>query len=633
MSGPTASRRRRGAVRVVEAPVATAIAHYDAVQLLQKQVRELQRRSRRWKRAETVVLRPTLDARLSATLLYRLSGNADLAVLWLRQRIRAVNRAVRAAACCLGSLDIEAMERELGAHATVQAAMADLADPRRQSADRWLIESLVAENISKQNSKGLAVPPDAVVSMYIRLWRLRPMAPGTAAELNQLESDVGRRANWGRSFRRRWSLEHGRLRNIRALSRADIGDRAALFVRWSQWLLQVIGRDSNVVVVNLDETGMSNVKEGRHGTVIARNRQHALDNVDRADQRYFSRCTLLAAIADDLPTQAALPQVFLPRQAAAASPSRATLRAVEDAGAPAECWHGSGGFMSAPLLRQYLTKLRAAVRSVRPGWKVVVAMDAANAHTNLKVLRHARRLGMHVLFVPARMTWMLQPLDTHVFAVLKRRMRQLVMEQRMAAARGRITAAAVLRCAAIAAKQVLSSGDWRGVMARAGLSRGDEALRPSLQEILQGKDVTQRPPTAAELSELLGCSLRKAAAVHRLTVLPATAMTDVTAAMPSETLAEDTQIVENDDVELVPTAVRGSAAAGGAVGATDASPPPAARGAPLPRGRMLIPAPRNLDIRRLAPPTSSAAASTRSRRPLLRAGVLTARRVIPRRAE
>ena len=555
-SSSQASRRCRRSPEPLSSAAAAAEGPRAAVRLLQKQVTELKRQARRWKRAQTAVVQPALDARLMATLLYRLSGNADLAVLWLRQRGRAVNRAARSVACSLGSLDITAMERELGSHTLVLTAMADMADGRRRVADRWLVESLVAENIAKQNSKGLAVPPDAVVAMYIRLWRLRPMPPDTAAELELLETCAKRRANWGRSFRRRWCLEHGRLRNPRTLSRADIGDRAAAFVRWSRWLQGVLGRDRRVVVVNIDETGMANVKEGRYGVVVSRGRQRALDNVERADQRYLSRCTLVAAIADDAATQAVLPQVFLPRQAAAATPSRAAIQAVVEAGAPAECWHGSGGFLSASLLRQYLTKLRAAVRLARPGWRVVIAMDAANSHTNLKVLRHARRLGMHLLLVPARMTWMLQPLDTHVFAVLKRRMRHLVMEQRMAAARGRITSAAVLRCAAIAAREIHSSGDWRRVMARAGLSQSDEALRGALQNAHEGRDMTPRPPTAAEMRELLGCSMRKAEAVHRLTVQTAAAAPDPAGIGPAgaDSLTQPAGDVE--DIELVPATWR-----------------------------------------------------------------------------
>ncbi len=58
-------------------------------------------------------------------------------------------------------------------------------------------------------------------------------------------------------------------------------------------------------------------------------------------------------------------------------------------------------------------------------------MDALAAHIAEPVLRAASDAGIWVIFVPAGMTHLLQPLDTDVFAAYKRRLRQIYAEHRV----------------------------------------------------------------------------------------------------------------------------------------------------------------------------------------------------------
>ena len=50
----------------------------------------------------------------------------------------------------------------------------------------------------------------------------------------------------------------------------------------------------------------------------------------------------------------------------------------------------------------------------------MLVMDAASQHLAADVVAHAARRHIMILLLPARLTWLLQPLDTHVFAPPKR---------------------------------------------------------------------------------------------------------------------------------------------------------------------------------------------------------------------
>ena len=108
--------------------------------------------------------------------------------------------------------------------------------------------------------------------------------------------------------------------------------------------------------------------------------------------------------------------------------------AVSAAGHPVEAWHGTSGFATCQAVKLWMTRVRARVRLARPRARLVFVIDVCSTHRAMEVLVHARRLKVAVIFVPAKMTWLLQPLDSHVFAVLKRRLRRSLILYRTNAA-------------------------------------------------------------------------------------------------------------------------------------------------------------------------------------------------------
>jgi hypothetical protein len=70
------------------------------------------------------------------------------------------------------------------------------------------------------------------------------------------------------------------------------------------------------------------------------------------------------------------------------------------------------------------------LREERTAYRIVLLMDVLGIHFDPGVIDAAAAVGIDLLFVPASLTWLLQPLDTHVFSLYKRRLRRLFLRRR-----------------------------------------------------------------------------------------------------------------------------------------------------------------------------------------------------------
>ena len=174
---------------------------------------------------------------------------------------------------------------------------------------------------------------------------------------------------------------------------------------------------------------------------------------------------------------------------------------------------GTDGIVTGFLIRRWLTKLRGVVRAWNPAVRVVLAIDVCRAHISHDVVVHSRRLGFEVVFVPAKMTWLLQPLDTHVFAQLKRSIRDGLFQRIVASSSGRLFARDAIAVKAAAIDKILVTRDWSGIFRRLGMDGCVDNLRPAVRDLLSGSDLAPRAPTAPELKDLLGCSTRSSKAI------------------------------------------------------------------------------------------------------------------------
>ena len=211
------------------------------------------------------------------------------------------------------------------------------------------------------------------------------------------------------------------------------------------------------------------------------------------------------------------------------------------------------------------------------------------------------------------MTWLLQPLDTHVFAELKRLLRRLVMNLRIHSENGTITWSQGLKAATDAVHAKLVAKSWRQVMRRSGMDHEGLHLRPALANVLGDVDLRPRPPTQEEMETVLGTHGKHAAQVWDLLV----AQTDsrsVSSASGSglvrpEATARHSAPLANSTRADIP----GASASATATTQNPSSIASSTRRVPIGR-RLWTPQPRNMMLQRTLPVRDGPSAGTRSQK-------------------
>ena len=289
-------------------------------------------------------------------------------------------------------------------------------------------------------------------------------------------------------------------------------------------------------MVNIDETALPRAIARRPGHVLRRPRGETaaklFERISRQDSH--GHVTLLASLSSIPGLQHRMPHFLLTRDTTLSAAEKARLRALP----PPLVWvEGSTGWMTVGLLCRILTHIRRVVLAAAPNYEVVVLLDSAPMHAHPAVLAHAARLRVHLLFVPSKMTWLLQPLDTHVFGTLKHSLHSLQLEQRATAEEARIPKDAWVPLVAAAVQQVLVERQWSSAFPDNGLAAGALPRRQRVADVCGSLfPVARRPPDTEELQFMLGRNIPNLAAraTSRARLLAALPLAPAAEALPAE---------------------------------------------------------------------------------------------------
>ena len=115
-----------------------------------------------------------------------------------------------------------------------------------------------------------------------------------------------------------------------------------------------------------------------------------------------------------------------------------------------------------------LNEIATRVRHLDPQLQIILLMDCAKQHIHTKISVAARRQKIWIVYVPAKLTWLLQPCDTHVFAAYKRQMQREYDDERASTSTGHVTYAAWMLAIARTIVKVLESTAWQRAFAETG---------------------------------------------------------------------------------------------------------------------------------------------------------------------
>ena len=201
--------------------------------------------------------------------------------------------------------------------------------------------------------------------------------------------------------------------------------RLQAFALWQLWnyIEATAPRGKRVLKLNLDETSICLHQRTPRGTLcVSRKVARGLArNVPRAHRRCY--LSFVAIICDDAEVQRALPQFLIGNCSTFKRGDVAELRAAVSPNL--RIVRQKSAWNDQRLMVDILRDVRACLAPFMGAFQPVFTWDAARQHTTPLVFSAARRCGMWPLTIPSKLTWLLQPLDTHAFASFKRKLSEL----------------------------------------------------------------------------------------------------------------------------------------------------------------------------------------------------------------
>ena len=255
--------------------------------------------------------------------------------------------------------------------------------------------------------------------------------------------------------------------------------------QWHNYLESRAAAGKRVLRINLDETSVCLFQGDAKGTVFftrkrQRPREGPTQRVSRAKRR--SCLTHVGVICDDTALQPLMPQyiigncsTFLARDWSdleARAPPNVTLVRQKSA------WVNTG------LLVRIVRRVGLVLRPYASSCQAVLVMDACCVHFAEPVLKACRIWGLWPVFVPARLTWLLQPCDTHAFGKYKSKLKVAYQASRVETPGGDLAIGQFLGCMYSTIREVFQGVRWSVAFDSDGLGRGQSEVSMCIREKL-----------------------------------------------------------------------------------------------------------------------------------------------------
>jgi hypothetical protein len=169
-------------------------------------------------------------------------------------------------------------------------------------------------------------------------------------------------------------------------------------------------------------------------------------------------------------------------------------------------WSNERGWMTHAVCLVLLRAIHASLGTLLERYHVILLMDANRAHLDEAICRRARALGMTLVFVPAKLTWLLQPADTHLFAPLKSAVRRKYTNMQLETTDGRIDKEQWLSVVVDALSEVVVDRSWSNAFASNGITnrQPDASMYVRTMGGLSRGNYATAKPTLPELQYLFG---------------------------------------------------------------------------------------------------------------------------------
>ena len=256
---------------------------------------------------------------------------------------------------------------------------------------------------------------------------------------------------------------------------------------WNNYLQHMDPPDKIRVLINVDETSVRLVPQEGKGHV-SKSAYRLLcsgmplgRNASLAAQR--SAISHVAAICDHPEIQKRLPQVVLvgENQFTEGRANRVRSEAPECV----HLWKLKKAWMTTEVMEKYIVLLGGILNEFQTTHRFILYLVALRVHVSPKVLRAASRANLWICVIPAKMTWALQPCDTHVFASYKRLLGEEYQRRSGLTAAGDINWKLVLESLWHVVNSLVRGKDWSAAFDSVGIRNQQRALSDRTRRKLQ----------------------------------------------------------------------------------------------------------------------------------------------------
>ena len=281
--------------------------------------------------------------------------------------------------------------------------------------------------------------------------------------------------------------------------------QALIYLQWARYAIETVLCGRSYVILNMDETSLSTVEDQGKGMRTCRRAasgRRAARNRDVED-RSNTKTTLLATVCDNHDLQPYLPQIVLARYTQNATPPAYLKDACARSGEPLEYWHRTRGFATSHIIKKWAVRMRSIVHSFNPDAWILLVWDCSQTHLNEDVAGYLRRLGILVLLIPAKLTWLLQILDVCVFKRLKTHIRIQKSSMRCMDPGGRLLLGSWILPCASAIRDVIVNSCHEDAFERMGLGYSVDSINGRVRRAVDPAHVTGRLPKRNEFATMV----------------------------------------------------------------------------------------------------------------------------------
>ena len=210
--------------------------------------------------------------------------------------------------------------------------------------------------------------------------------------------------------------------------------------------------------------------------------------------------TYVAFLSADAAVQAALPQVVIGNE-------RKFTKAMHDSilkvgAGPVSFWRYQSAWNSHEKMRRILGLLSSCLQPWKDTHQPILLLDCASCHIHATVWGLASRYGIRLVFIPARLTFLLQPADTHLFFKFKASLKRKWLDEAVASDAGVVSDEAWLRVVITTVKELLSDSTWSHAFESNGIKPHQAGVSSRVLSKLLWDHVPLLPVGAPTLQQL-----------------------------------------------------------------------------------------------------------------------------------